>query len=280
MLHAILEKYVNGEDADYIGCLYDGYRGELEVDKFGKKVTPESPLKWAKSKDFAEQTPYCDSCPFKKDEICSISNEPLDDLSGCPRSLFENSVVMLERVINQYNDDIWPKVLRRDGKLVGCEYEFMVPIPGTEVLFKGFADLVIERDPETIEIIDYKSGNWTQDEEACRNDIQVKGYAWAAYEEFVRDVNNHGYEYKYVVVTFDYFVDKPITVVFSENSRAKIAEELAFKVFEIQGTEHIDRVTNNPERLHTCKYMCDIEVCNRTWKGPLSVESDHGKKHK
>jgi hypothetical protein len=279
LLHAILEKYVLDEDKDYVKCLYKGYRGELEVDKFGKPTVPESPLKWAKPKDFANKKPYCDSCPFKKGSKCSISNESLDNLSGCPRYLFEGSVDMLDGVIQQYEKEIWPLVLRDEsGEAVGVEYEFMVPIPGTDVLFRGFADLVVERDSETIEIIDYKSGVHTQDESECRDDVQVRGYAWAAHQEFVEDVNNRGYNYKYVVLTFDYFQGKPITTVFSEAMRNRIQDELMYKVFEIQNATKIRRVTNNPDREFKCKYLCDLAVCKKTWGGPFEVDRDHGKK--
>src|ERR1700741_1098952 len=104
LLHDILEKFVNGQDKDWMKRLYDGYGGVLLTeDKFGATITLESPLKWAKPADFADEEPQCDGCPFNAGDTCKISNEPLDALTGCPRKLFEKSVRILNDVFRRYN---------------------------------------------------------------------------------------------------------------------------------------------------------------------------------
>lgn len=281
LLHNILEAYVEGTLTDCIDALYRGYRGEFEhPGRSGEMETMESPLGWAKPRDFAEKKAYCDSCPqADKNGTCRISGESLDDLSGCPKSLFAESVDLMEKMKRNYAK-IWPKVLRdKDTDApIGVEYEFFVPIPGTNVLFKGFADLVIEHDEDTIEIIDYKFGTWTQDEDECRQDIQVKGYSWAARQEFIHDINGRGYNYKYVILTFDYARDIPITLTFTEEEDERTARELEFKVKEIQQTTRISRVTDSPDRNFKCKYLCDLAVCKRTWEGDFEVGEEYGKK--
>jgi len=277
LLHNILEQYVKGEVTDHLEALYKGYRGEFEYDHFGKRVLMATPLDEAKPKEFAQKKPYCDSCPFKNGSECVISGEGIDELTGCPKMLFENSVKMLEKSMREYKD-IWPKVLRdKTGDPIGVEYEFFIPIPGTEVLFKGFADLAVEHDKDTIEIIDYKFGKWTQTQEECDVDIQVRGYSWAARQEFVHDVNNRGFNYKNVILTFDYATNIPITVTYTKEQDDETARQLSEKAQEILGTTDITRLTRWPEDNFKCKYLCDLQVCNRTWNGDFTVKEDHGK---
>lgn len=280
LVHDVLEQYSNGSDLDPIGRLYRGYGGTLEtLDRYQKPEVMESPLVWAKDKDYANKKPYCDTCPYAKVEegICGISREPLDNLPGCPRDLFDGSISMVERTIARYQDT-WEKLLRDDsGAPIGCEYGFRMPVPGTDVPMIGYMDLVVKHDQDTIEVIDYKTGTWTQDYHECREDIQVKMYSLASRRVFIDDCENHGFNFKNVILTFDYFTKNPITIAFSEEEDLETEEYVRDKIKEIESTEWINRIVKNNDefserRAWKCRSLCDTEVCASKWNGRFKTE--------
>ena len=64
LVHDVLENYSTGRDLDWVSRLYRGYGGVLEsLDRHQKPTTVESPLVWAKPKDYADNRPHCDTCP-------------------------------------------------------------------------------------------------------------------------------------------------------------------------------------------------------------------------
>jgi len=284
LLHDILEFKANGADPDWMGRLYRGYAGELETfDRYGNPAVMESPLRWAKPQDFHNQTPHCDSCCYKQagtfpePDYCAISKEPLDNLTGCARMLFDGSISMLETVINNY-DDIWENILRdQSGAVIGTEYPYKINVEGADVPMIGIMDLVVEEDPDTIRIIDYKTGSWTQNYEECREDIQVKMYSLAARKEFIEDVSNKGYQYKNVLLTFDYFTKYPITLAFTAEEDAATEQYVLDKINEIQNTEWITRIVNSDADFTKkwawkCRSLCDVEVCKSKWQKAFRPE--------
>jgi len=272
--HDVLEHLSTGEDTDPIARLFRGYGGVLEtLGRYGDPEVMESPLVWAKPKDYADKKPYCDTCPYAADDhTCAISRKPLDNLPGCPRELFDGSVAMLENTIERYRE-IWKKMLcDPDGKPIGAEYMFKIAISGTDVPILGIMDLVFEEDPDTIHVIDYKSGAWTQNYEECCEDIQVKMYSLASRREFIDDVGGKGYKYKNVILTFDYFTKNPITVAFTAEQDAETEDFVRRKVKEIQNTKWIDRVVRSNDDFAKrwtwkCKSLCDSNVCADKWEG-------------
>lgn len=281
LIHDILENLSNENDTDWMDRLYRGYNGTLEtLDRHGEPEVMESPLVWAKPVDFQEKRPYCDTCPYAVNGECSISKEPLDNLTGCPRALFDGSINMLNRVIVDYQSK-WLNILRdANGVPVGTEYKYEVALPGRpDVPMIGIMDLVIEEDPETIHVIDYKAGKHTQNFQECCDDIQVKMYALACEREFVWDVNDKGYRYKNVILTFDYFRASPITVAFSPEENAKTERFVVDMINKIESTDWIRRVVRSDHEMDTktrfgqvgfkCKYLCDTAVCKRTWDKPF-----------
>lgn len=278
LLHDILENFSNDIDKDWMSRLYRGYGGTLQtLDRHGKDEIMESPLVWAKTKDYQDKKPYCDTCPYKQGTKCSISLEDLDDLTGCSRGLFDNSVSMLEKTIKRYQGGIWDKMLKKDGVPIGTEYSFEIKIEGSDIPVIGIMDLVIEEDPDTIHVIDYKSGEWTQNFEECREDIQVKIYSMACRKEFIDDVNNKGYKYKNVILTFDYFTKSPITLAFTAEEDAATERWTAAKIHEIQNTNWIDRIVRTNDdflerKAWKCRSLCDTEVCASKWQGRFKAE--------
>jgi len=286
LLHDVLEFYSNEEDTDWMKRLYKGYAGELEtLDRHGEMAMMESPLVWAKVKEYHQKPKLCDVCPHAEtdENRCGISHEQLDALTGCPKPLFDESITMLEKVMARYQE-IWPKLLKDEkGAIAGAEYRFQIPLAGRpDVPILGFMDLVVEENEDTIHVIDYKAGKKTQDFMECKDDIQVRMYSLACRKEFIEDVNNKGYKYKNVILTFDYFRNKPITLALSAEEDAATEKFVVDKIHEIEQTEWIDRIVRNDEELETktrfgqvaftCKYLCDSNVCKDTWKGRFKVE--------
>lgn len=279
LLHDVLENYSNGTDTDWTARLYRGYAGTLSTkDRHGEVETVESPLVWAKDKEYADKKPYCDTCPYAdhRDGVCSISLAPLNNLPGCPRDLFDGSIVMLESTIERYQD-IWKKMLRdAQGTPIGTEYGFNIVIAGTDVPMIGIMDLVIEENPDTIHIIDYKTGVWTQSYEECRTDIQVQMYSLAARREFLDDVGKKGYKYKNVILTFDYFTKNPITLAFTADEDKVTETYVRRKIEEIQSTDWITRIVKSNDDFQQkwawkCRSLCDTGVCSKEWKGKFKT---------
>lgn len=274
MLHDICEFYVTGEDKDWLKRLFEAYAGTLKTrDKYGKEICADSPLLLAKEADYKNQKPKCDICPYVTENgTCQISGENLNALNGCPKKLFETSVSTMRQVIESYEESTWPLVLKDNtGKVIGAEYELNITLEGTNIPLIGIMDLVIERDPETIEIIDYKFGNWTQNYDECREDIQVKIYSMAARKEFVDDVHNKGHKYKNIFLTFDYFTGSPVTIAYTKEEDKATESYVINKMREILSTNKITRVIGNKSFDWQCKSMCDINVCKREWKGEFEV---------
>lgn len=280
LVHDLLENYANENDLDWMDRLYRGYGGTLEtLDRYGNMETMESPLVWAKPKDYAEQTPYCDTCPYNDEDEnkCMISQESLDNLSGCARMLFDGSISMMQAALNNYMD-VWDNILRDDkGAITGAEYGFKLPIAGTDVPMIGIMDLVAEEDEDTIRVYDYKTGAWTQNYEECRDDIQVRMYSLACRKEFIEDINNKGYKYKNVLLTFDYFTKYPITLSFSAEEDAETERYVRKKIEEIENTDWINRIVKSNSDFTQrwawkCRSLCDPEVCKANWTKPFKAE--------
>lgn len=265
LVHDILENYATGVDKDWVNRLYKGYAGVLATkDKFGQDAVLESPLKWAKDKDFKDKKPFCDTCPFKDKGRCKISGESLDKLSGCPKSLFEASHKMTEIAIAKYTP-----IFADRTKILGTEYNYEVVVPDTEVKAIGVIDLILEKDPETIEIVDYKTGTWVQDFKECEQDIQVRMYSWVARKEFIEKKG-----YKNVFLTFDYFTASPITIAFSAADDGQTEDYLRSVISEIQDTKIITRIIGDRGFDWKCKSLCDTEKCQEKWSGKFEVKDD------
>lgn len=266
LIHDILENYALGEDTDWAARLYSGYAGQLEiVNRFGKKEFLDSPLRWAKPKDFAEVQPRCDGCPFADDGRCKISREPLDALTGCPKKLFEDSHRMTEAALAKYGP------IFADKDVISAEYPINLPVGNTGVPLIGIIDLVIASDVETVEVIDYKTGKWTQNMSECEQDIQTRIYSWAARRIFIDDELNKGYNYKDVILTFDYFNAHPVTLAFTKEEDEYTGQYVEEMVKRIEETHRITRIIGQGSFNWKCKSLCDTAKCEENWEGAFEV---------
>lgn len=279
LIHTILENYTNKSNTAWLDQLYKGFAGELEFIDKDEMVKMKSPLALAKEKEYQLKKPECDICDYTDfdNNRCGISKEPLDNLTGCPQYLFDKSRSMIEDTIFRY-DDIWNRILKINNQLAGIEYEFFIPVRGTEVLMHGLEDLVVVDNEDTVHIYDYKTGVKTQDYNECKEDLQVKMYSLAARREFIDDIHNKGFKFKNVLLTFDYFQDQPVTLAFSKEEDDATEEFVREKILKIQNTSTITRIVpngvdwnergkNNSWKHWRCKFLCDTNACEKFWPG-------------
>lgn len=268
LLHAILEKYASGEDRDWLKLLHLGYAGKLKhKDRDGNEVTLRSPLVYAKDKDFKFKDTPCDTCPLRDiaNNRCGISHEPLDALSGCPFDLFHEAADLLGSAIARYGE-----YFDNPASMLGIEYKCLIPISGLAEPMTCIFDLVVKEDEDTVHIIDYKGGKPKGYDELTQ-DLQARSYFFAGYREFLEDINKHGYKFKNLMVTFDYFRAAPITIALTKSERDSIETEIKNRTNEVKNTTIVRRVVGNrdpnPDNRSDwrCRYLCDIDLCQREW---------------
>ncbi len=169
-------------------------------------------------------------------------------------------------------------------KCIDSERWFALEMPGDEwkctdsnnkehqFTVRGYIDLVHEIDEETLEIVDWKTGQRKNfykqqeiDEEVLMQEIQPRLYHLAAYFLYPH--------YKNIITTFYYTNDKgPITIAFSEDDLA-ITISILHKFLTTVKQDTLMR----RNRWWTCK-MCSFErngMCNRVWSDLHTMGSEY-----
>jgi ATP-dependent helicase/DNAse subunit B len=140
---------------------------------------------------------------------------------------------------------------------LGVEKEFIIDLgmdhTQTPITAHGFIDLIVEEDAETLEIIDYKTGNKTQNTKEVGADIQAQLYAYAVTQLYP--------EYQYYLVTMDYFKSSPITVSFDKNQLDATVNFVKSRWESIKKKTKLTRRDND----WVCKYLCNRELCDIEW---------------
>jgi CRISPR/Cas system-associated exonuclease Cas4 (RecB family) len=194
-VHEALELYVK-EDKDYVKHLKRYYE-EHKVWEFDDRK-PGRGFPHPVEKNCAE-------CKWlASGNVCSIANRSVEDFEGCPKPNFEDDLKILEHTIIRPDS-----VLKR--KILGAEVAFEKEYEGFKV--RGYIDLVTEIDKETLEVRDYKTGNYTKNTDAAFKDLQMRVYSMVAKEIFP--------DYNYVVMTLDYLRKGPVSVIFSREDDEK-----------------------------------------------------------
>jgi RecB family exonuclease len=196
-VHESLEYYVNSlrvdrnpelaeelkgkTNADYVQVLKD-YYAETELWKLDDRegMRGKKPKGWPHPVE-----KNCEVCPWaSKDSICTIAKKPMKTVEGCPRPNFEDELEMADWTVKDEENSIF------DNKIIEAEAEFNLEI-GDGVKLRGIIDLVVESDEDTLEIIDYKSGNSTKSYNAALTDPQMRIYSmvakilWPGYKTYV-----------------------------------------------------------------------------------------------
>lgn len=145
--------------------------------------------------------------------------------------------------------------------IIGIEKEFEFDLGITRV--KGFMDLVLEIDKETIEVVDYKTGNSKLNMNAAMKDVQVLLYHLAAQYLFPA--------YKYVLVTLDYLRGAPVTVALQDKHDNSIRRILTSTWHQIRNCKSPDRIKDGDNWV--CKYCCDRTKCDEYWNLYLKCDN-------
>lgn len=252
-IHNVLEAYANG-DRDWKKNLLAEY---LLVDKrYNKRL-----LQQAKPGDYTKPRPLhkclTAGCEHYMDGICAIEGVEVEKLSGCGRLLYGASVRLMEKFLASHGDVY-------DKEIVGVELDFRIEFePGKHM--RGYIDFAY-KDDGVIHMIDYKTGRkWepSQNEQAIKEDIQAQMYAVAL---------DHLYPDTPTILTFHFFMNRPITVWYTPAEIAKIRYNLSktwdeiarfHEEFEVAAERIRDGQADLPK---ICKFLCKEDICDDQWE--------------
>lgn len=236
-VHEALDSFVKGQ-TDYVAELTKYYQ-EHEVWKMDNRPSP---------KGFPHPQPKsCDTCPFaiaqvgSPNPICSIAGKFVNVVEGCPRGNFEDDLGVLEKTLMRPDSP-----LKR--KIIGSEVAFTQDWEGFRI--HGYIDLITEVDAETLEVRDYKAGNYAKATDEAFRDIQMRIYSLAAKKMFP--------QYKYVMMTLDYLRKTPVTVIFAPEDDEKTRKFLQ-DVYKRIGSDP------DPKRVKSfkCQWCVGFDTCGK-----------------
>lgn len=233
-VHETLEDWVGkpGEvpQKDYVARLKKFYQENKPWKMDNRRLGKGFPHPWAKS---------CEGCPWATVSgntlTCSIANEVVDTLEGCPRPNFEDDLRLVEMRTVDPNSPL------HKYKILAVEHAFTKDLGGFNI--HGYIDLIVEKDPDTLCVIDYKTGNTTKNTEKAFKDFQMRIYSLVAKLDFPG--------YKNVEMTLDYLRKKPISVIFDEDDEKDTLDCLK-KVWR--------RIENNNDPKIMPQYLCNFCV--------------------
>ncbi len=191
---------------------------------------------------------------------------------------FKRCRVAMERILND------PHYNPYNLKVIDSEQWFALEIPGKiwkcmdkngkihQFTCRGFIDLVHEINHETIEVVDWKTGNrksfYTQqsiDEDVLMREIQPRLYHLAAYFLYPR--------YKNILITFFYANEGgPITIALSHDDIVMTIAALNRFFVTVKNDTLVQR-----NRAWTCR-MCPFDrngMCSRIWSDMHTLGSEY-----
>jgi len=241
----------------------EAYRHTRTItNRFGKEE--EIPPLWTLSEKALKREKHCDDCKYYGDGNCFVVGKKIDSFQGCPYDEFETSLWLIERVL----EDKGSLDLRKRRKIIDTERAFRCKIDdgtGGEITINGVIDLICEVDKETIEIEDYKTGNFTQNPLESRRDMQFLIYHMAAREQYP--------QYKWIFVTVHWLKrrsGRSPTFCFSDKDVQETKRKLIVDYHNIRNNEfplrRCDRSNGKVEFDYVCKYMCDPDTCQKEWE--------------
>lgn len=147
-----------------------------------------------------------------------------------------------------------------DEEWAKYEYEYKGEILKGSLSLKGTIDLVTELDEDTIEIIDYKTGErkaWNEEDtpvktpEKLANDTQLLLYNMAVRKMYP--------QYKNVICTIIFIRDGgPFSIPMNGHSDIELVKDkIRQKYNQVRNMEKPELIDNNQQNFR-CKYMCDL----------------------
>jgi ATP-dependent helicase/DNAse subunit B len=125
-------------------------------------------------------------------------------------------------------------------------YEFVDAIGGDIFRIFGFMDLIIEKDKDTISIIDYKTAKQGKTQEESQKDIQFLIYDLACKYLYP--------QYKNREIVIYYFNDKTIRFTYKEDQWKKTLRVMKDKWIEISSCEEPKQTISNANRYWKCDF--------------------------
>jgi len=204
----------------------------------------------------------CDTCQFLKDNKCILINKEINTFDGCPLSLYNDGLKILEKAINRYDIYFKTGLKSKDnpsGKIIGIEQPANIiwgtDYEGKDIVMNGYIDLLVEYDNETLMVIDYKTGFSVPSYDEFIEDLQPRMYSFAAKHIFPN--------YRYYLVQFDYFRSQnPIEHVFTDSDDEKTRQQVIELYNKIKSAKTIKRRAEDSY----CSYMCNRPLCDRKWE--------------
>jgi len=149
-----------------------------------------------------------------------------------------------------------------DGKVIGVEAQANVSwgldVDGEDIKMKGYIDLVVEYDPETILIVDYKTGYSVPEHDKFIRDLQPRMYSYAAKIMYP--------QYKYHWVQFDYFRGIPLEHAFTDSDDEQTRQNVVALYNQVKEAKTVKRRGED----WYCKYLCNRPFCNDKWEELLN----------
>lgn len=205
----------------------------------------------------------CETCPHfdAKTAHCALVEQHIEHFEGCPRKLYDDGIAMIEAAIDRYGKYFVTGIKGPDnptGKVIGVEAPAGIcwgkDEDGQDIIMNGYIDLLIEYDPETLMVVDYKTGFSVPSHDEFINDLQPRMYAYAAKLMFPG--------YKYYWVQFDYFRGIPLEHAFTAVDDDKTRQEVVAIYNSVKKAKVIKRRANDRE----CKYLCNRPFCDQKWE--------------
>lgn len=190
---------------------------------------------------------HCDICPLLKKGVCTPAGEKPEKVEGCPSIAYFETLEMLEHIFETRTEYF-------NRKILGIEDHFEIDI-GNNVIINGYIDLVTELDKDTIEVIDWKTGTWTQNWDEAMKDIQMRMYCIAAMDLYP--------QYESYICTFDYVQKVPITVTFD---RSDVEESKRWIKETWSSIAQCDKPQRTCNEIWKCNSICiGRDNCDKLW---------------
>jgi len=260
-IHNTLEAYAKARcQLDY---KEEYNRQTLELKTYTKKDMSVAPGR-ARAAYFVDK--QCEGCPFFDGKNkCRVLDKHVDKFEGCPKTLHEAGLLMIEQAIERYGEYFITGIKSEEnpkGRVIGIEHPADISWgdddQGNDIPMNGFIDLVVEYDEETLLIVDYKTGFHIPSHDDFMQDLQPRMYSYAA-RRLLPD-------YKYYWVQFDYFRGTPMEHAFTAEDDERTRREVVNLYNSIKNKK---RVTRRAEDYY-CKHLCNRPFCDEKWEELLA----------
>ncbi len=214
---------------------------------------------WSLSKKAIAREKKCEGCQYNNDGTCYITKLSIDAFTGCPITEFNEALWLVEKVINNDSPD---NPLNKKIKDVENKFTLFIVDGNEKIPVVGIMDLVTKFDDTTIEINDYKTGNFIPSYKEIQKDPQPLMYHLAAREIYG--------EYRDIIVTFWYLKKGPISLSFSKKDEQGTIRAIKHYWHTIRQDlcpkRRCDRPNGSVNFDFKCKNLCNPTICEQEHK--------------